>query len=167
MKHTVKTALIPVVLRQQFRVTKTLHRHYCTDLSEIPVKYYQRNLERSDGDSKKFVLWGLPFQCRHPEVTTVKQVKEEGRKEPRVRMQRTTLGSAEIHCSQQTWPQADKNSGVKLSVRRMVPSEKEERGSPPANPATLTSCTLNDACKTVDKIMMMMMIIIIQEQMNQ
>jgi len=79
MKHTAKTALIPVVLRQQFRVTKTLHRHYCTDLNEIPLKYYEGNLELSDGDSKKFVLWGLPFQCRHPEVTTVKQVKEEGR----------------------------------------------------------------------------------------
>lgn len=144
-KHTVKTALIPVVLRQQFRVTKTLHRHYCTDLSEIPLRYYYGNLERSDGDSKKFVLWGLPFQCRHPEVATVKQVKEEGRKEVRVRVQRTAQGSAEVHSLQQTWPQADKNCRVKLSVGRMVPSEKEEHGSPQTNPATLTICTLNDA----------------------
>jgi hypothetical protein len=141
IKHTVKTALIPVVLRQQFQVTKTLHRHYCTDLSEIPLRYYYGNVERSDGDSKKFVLWGLPFQCRHPEVTTVKQVKEEGRKEGRkelrVRMQRTTHGSAEVHSlQQQTWPQADKDWGVKLPVRRMVPSEKGEHDSPQTNPAT-------------------------------
>jgi len=81
MKQTDKTTLIPVVLRQQFRVTKTLHRHHCTDLSETPLKYYYGDLEWSDRDNKKFVLWGLPFQCRHPEVTTVKQVKEEGRKE--------------------------------------------------------------------------------------
>jgi hypothetical protein len=74
------------------------------------------------------------------------QTGKRGRKELRLRMQRTTKGSTEVHSLQQTWPQADKNCGVKLSVRSMVPSEKEEHISSQTNPTTLTISTLNDAC---------------------
>lgn len=106
---------------------------------------------RSDDDSKKFVLWGLPFQFRHSYVTTVKTGKKrkEGRKELRM---------PDAKHSDRDYPRKYTVSHYRLGPRLIrtaeskfyeewYPGKRMHTAPPQTNPATLTIFTLNDACR--------------------